>query len=364
MVEDSKNDYVVFTNHYDKQATFPEYKNIKVVQLKYIPIERDFLSTIKAALTIVFQQINLTKFDALIVHSEGFGDLITLRNKAKVNLCYCHTPLRPVFDDHYKKRSIEKYNLIGKLLYNFLSLFFKKVDQKIWQKYDYIFLNSNESLGRAVKGGLLDNIPKNKYKILNPGTNKVNFISNIYKHYFLLPGRIMWTKNIELAIKSFIKFKSRSSSDKNFKLIIAGYVDKKSEAYLSKLKEIASNSKDVYFVINPTDKDLADLYSKAWAVVSTAFNEDWGITLLEANAHGKPTIAINRGGPTESQLNGVTGYLVKDSTSAVATALKKISYLNLETKMMRANSLANSKKYSSKNFRRQLNKVISELTYS
>src|SRR3989344_6680196 len=81
IVKRGKHDYTIFTNRYDKKNTYPEFKNLKAVELNRVSIKRDLFPVAKAALTIAFQKINLSGFDVLFVHSDGLGDLVLTRNK-------------------------------------------------------------------------------------------------------------------------------------------------------------------------------------------------------------------------------------------------------------------------------------------
>src|SRR6185436_1690716 len=78
--------------------------------------------------------------------------------------------------------------------------------------------------------------------------------------YLFLPGRIMWTKNIELAIEAFRQLKMNEGT--RLKLVIAGMVDQKSESYLERLSALAEPDQDIRFVLNPSDQQLEELYAK------------------------------------------------------------------------------------------------------
>ncbi|MGD0510599.1 MAG: glycosyltransferase, partial [Candidatus Micrarchaeaceae archaeon] len=80
--------------------------------------------------------------------------------------------------------------------------------------------------------------------------------------------------------------------------------------YYEKLK--AMKVKNVVFRINPTNDELAALYSKSTAVLFTAINEDYGIVPLEGMASSKPVISVNEGGPRETIIDGKTGFLVNN----------------------------------------------------
>ena len=102
----------------------------------------------------------------------------------------------------------------------------------------------------------------------------------------------MWTKNIGLAIKSFLA----AELPKPWKLVIAGYVDDKSLSYLADLQELVGESQQVEFVSCPSNSELQKLYSKASFCLFPPLNEDWGIVPLESMAAGKLVIACAAGG--------------------------------------------------------------------
>jgi glycosyltransferase involved in cell wall biosynthesis len=342
-VKRSRHSYTIFTNHYDREGTYPEFKKLEVNELERIPVRRNIWSVVQASIIILFQKIDLQKFDLLLVHSEGLGDLILPRNNKIPTICFCHTPLRPVFDTEYKIRSREKESFVRKTIYQLLDFLFQITDKVLWKKYNYIFFNSMESLKRAKKGRLLSKSAK--YEILHPGIDWKNIKPTyVFRKYFLLPGRIMWTKNIELAIDNFILFEKRLKGN-SFKLIIAGQVDKKSAEYFARLKLFARKSKNIYFVTNPSDKRLNNLYADCYAVLATSFNEDWGLTPIEANAHGKPVLAVKKGGFKESQINGVTGYLTDGNKGTLAESMYKLATDAGLTRKLGISSRNNAKRY-------------------
>jgi len=360
-VKRSKNKYTIFTNHYDKKGTYPEFKRLKVIELKRIPVRRNLLSVFQAAVAIIFQKIDLTGFDLFLVHSEGLGDLILFRNNKIPAACFCHTPLRPVFDPEYKMRARSKRSSLRKIAYHFLDLLFQITDKYLWKKYKYIFFNSLESVRRAKTGHLLDK--NSKYKILHPGVDWEDIkTTQEFKKYFLVSGRIMWTKNIELAIKSFNVFEKWLKGD-GFKLIIAGQVDNKSIPYFEKLKLLAKINRNIFFVKNPTDLKMKNLYTNCFASLATSFNEDWGLTPVEANAYGKPVLAVNSGGFKESQVNGKTGFLINNDPKEFASKMLILAKDVALTRKMGKSARDYSEQFSWSKFAVKLDKFLNDLWF-
>jgi len=296
---------------------------LDIVELPRVSVERTLGSVLKAALRVAIQRIEEGAFDALVVHCDGLGDLIVNRIRKVPTVCFCHTPLRPVFDRYYRLRVLEQYGGLRRLPFDIFSAVFKAVDRRMWARYSHIFFNSRETETRAEQGGLLRG-KTGRYEVLHPGIDwGAHQPVWRYEPYFLLPGRIMWTKNIETAIKAFLIFKD--SDQRNFRLVVAGSLDSKSESYFRDLRLLVAGRDDVEFLISPSDRVLWDLYANCYAVVFPAFNEDWGIVPLEANVYGKPVIATDCGGPRESQLDGHTGFLVDPEPQAFAQAMKRLA---------------------------------------
>lgn len=73
------------------------------------------------------------------------------------------------------------------------------------------------------------------------------------------------------------------------------------------------------------DHTLARLYRQAPCVVAPAYGEDYGLTAVEAMAHGKPVVVCaDGGGLTTIVEHEVDGLVVEPSPSAVAAAVQRI----------------------------------------
>lgn len=359
-VKRSKHEYTIFTNHYDRKNTYPEFKSLKVIELRKIPVRRNIFSVIQAAVIIIFQKIDLAAFDLLLVHSEGLGDLILFRNSKIPAICFCHTPLRPVFDGVYRKKAMEGLNIIDRSIFVMTSAIFKHVDRFLWRRYKYILFNSRESLKRARKGGLVGR--KQQFRILHPGVDwKGTKPTNKFDKYILVPGRIMWTKNIELAINSFNRFQEKTQEKSGFRLVVAGQVDYKSKGYFESLKMLSGQDNRIEFVVNPSEEKMKKLYANCYLVLCTSFNEDWGMVAVEANSYSKAVLAVNKGGLMESQTDGVTGYLLKEDPVVFGEKMRLLVNNGRLSKTIGISARANSKQYDWSCFIKSLDSTILQL---
>ena len=124
------------------------------------------------------------------------------------------------------------------------------------------------------------------------------------------------------------------------RLVIAGMLDAKSADYLAYLQGLAGEDAGIEFLLGPSDATMRELYDRCSVMLFTAFNEELGLTMMEAMASGKPVIAVNRGGPTEIVEHQVTGYLVNADVNSFAVALEALSSDPARLRLMGAAGLA------------------------
>jgi glycosyltransferase involved in cell wall biosynthesis len=291
-----------------------------IIELEKVSVRRSYSRVAHAALRVLKQKIDLTPFDVLVISSEGVGDFFVFRNHSRPIVCYCLTPLKIIHDTYTRARYI-KSNPRDRSKYFIFSNLFKFLDKLAWHYYDHVICISEETRSRVLRAGL--SCPE-KLEVIHPGLD-INRMrpSSKFGSYFLIPGRIMWQKNIELGIQAFKAYRQRFAEDKN--LVIAGMVDEKSQPYLEKLFDISNGDPGIQFVIDPSDEKLFSLYRESYAVLFTSLNEDWGMVPLEAMGFGKPVVSVNRGGPLESIIQGKTGFLIEPTPLAFAAVMADLS---------------------------------------
>ncbi len=319
LVSRSRHEWIIFTGYYDPKGTFSEFAKVKIVELKRLSVQRDIPTVLKVAITLIFQGIPLDGFDAFVVWSDGMGDLTTIRNHDLPTFVICSTPLRAVFDPVYETRALQMRNIPGRMAYKIFKSLFKTVDRIAWKYFDGVIATSLEVKKRIVNGGLYKDC--SRMALFHPGIDWHSYSEDVqFDPILLVPGRIMWTKNIELAIDAF----KEARLPPPWKLVICGFLDGKSVSYLQLLQARAQENEQIEFIISPSDSTLRDLYKRASVVLFPPLNEDWGIVPLEAMASSKPVIANAQGGPLESIINGETGWLLPPDTKSWANILKKI----------------------------------------
>lgn len=178
-------------------------------------------------------------------------------------------------------------------------------------------------------------------------------------------------KKLSLAIEALAELEKLLTKEvyKRVYLIMAGGYDKRIEENVEYHLELIGLADELHvtdkviFLRSPSDVDKVSLLHHCKIVIYTPPNEHFGIVPLEAMYVGKPVIAHESGGPTESIISGETGFLVDLSGKAFAS---KIAFLitnpnHLET-FGKSGQYRFLVTFSFAAFSSQLNKAISDLT--
>ena len=363
----SRQDWTIFTNHFEPDATFPGFADRRIVRLGDVAVRRSMGAVAAAAWRIGVQRLPIDGYDALVVLCEGVGDLALFRSCVRPAYCICLTPLRAAFDAEYRRRAERQRGPFARALLRAGLSAFRVADRQAWKSYARVFCISEEAKRRAIDGGLACD---RRLEVVHPGLGIRGLAaSDVFDPFFLVPGRIMWTKNVELAIEAFDRMEREASAERvrtgfaqPFRLVIAGAVDRKSEAYLARLRSLAARLPGVEFRIAPSDDELRALYRTCYAVLFPAFNEDWGIVPIEGMSFGKPVVATNRGGPLEIVRPGVDGFLEEPDPTAFAGRMLELAHsLPFARRLGRA-AFIRSQDFSWDTFAARIDQAIEEGT--
>jgi glycosyltransferase involved in cell wall biosynthesis len=95
--------------------------------------------------------------------------------------------------------------------------------------------------------------------------------------------------------------------------------------YLAALRSRAHTlGVELEVLIDISDCELVDIYRTSKALVATALNEPFGLTVPEATATGTPVVAVRSGGFVETVVTGVNGVLVEPGATEVADAIDRV----------------------------------------
>jgi len=262
-----------------------------------------------------FRKLNLgSKYNFYIIG--GDWSLSAAVNN-KPNLWYIHSPLNELWQwkDFVREKMM---NWWKRPIFDIWVWVNRKLSLKYSKSVTIWVCNSINTKNRIKKYYQKD------AEVINPpiDTSKYKFLPN--KNYWLSVNRLLDHKRVDLQIKAFSKMP-------NEKLIIVGSYEKGArqfEAYKKYLESIKTDNVEIINWVN--DKELIKLFSESKGFLTTARDEDFGMTPVEAMASGKPVIACNEGGYKETVIDGKTGVLIDDINEE--KIISAVEFLNKELK--------------------------------
>lgn len=293
---------------------------------------------------LVWRSLNLREFDLVIASSSWYVTRGFRAGKNTKVICYCHTPPRYLYG-YETSVDLTRWwpvRVYAAIVNHFLRIY------DFWsaQKVDQFIANSEEVRARIAKFYRKDSVvvypPVEVTRIIEATRNTKK------EDFFLIVSRLVGGKGIEEA--------AQAANRLRFRLLVVG----ESAGYSrvkERLEKLSGNNVEILGRVD--DDKLYQLYARSKGFIALARNEDFGMTVVEAQAAGTPVIAYNGGGFRESVVEGKTGLLIEDtSVVGVERALRKFSRINWH----KGEIQENAKHFSRENFERLIKKVVEEVT--
>jgi len=215
------------------------------------------------------------------------------------------TPNRAMYD--MNTYVLDEKKGLTKPIYMIGLAVFRQIDKWFVRKYVKNIVGISHIVRNRIYKAYLRNAD-----VLYPCIDVKKFNYQPHEKYWLSINRIDKWKRVELQVEAFRKLPE-------YNLVIAGKI-------YPEYEEFVKNAPDnVKFMDIVSEEGLTDLYSTCTGFLTTAIDEDFGITPLEAMASGKPVVAVREGGYMETVVDGHTGIMVSPNADEIATAIKEVS---------------------------------------
>jgi glycosyltransferase involved in cell wall biosynthesis len=269
------------------------FADVKLESIGKVPVNAPFRH--QAAL-IRFRRLNLGKKYGFYIIDGDWAMAAAVNNKP--NLWYVHSPIREIWDlyEYTRQNTVPRY---AHPLFDAWVRYNRYLNRKYIKSVNKLVCNSENTRCR---------IKKYLYReatVINPPIETSAFHYGQEQGYWLSVNRLIAHKRVEIQVKAFGKLTGE-------KLIIVGSYEKSAhfQAYANYIKSI--KPKNVEIISWVDRKKLVDLYANCKGFIATAKDEDFGMTVVEAMASGKPVIAANEGGYKETIIDKITGKLIND----------------------------------------------------
>jgi glycosyltransferase involved in cell wall biosynthesis len=245
------------------------------------------------------ERFDLSEFDLVISSSHCVAKSIITRPDA-VHICYCHTPMRYVWDLFDEYFGVERVGRLKHALLRRVAGRLRHWDARTAERVNHFIANSEHVRHRIQRHYGRD------AEVIHPPVDTDRFrLSERTDGYFLIVSALVPYKRIELAVETCSRIGAR--------LLIVG-----SGPEEKRLKQLAG--RNVEFLGWQSDEQIREYYAGCRALIFPG-EEDFGIVPVEAMASGKPVIAFGRGGALETVIPGLSGLLFSEQTVPRLTAV-------------------------------------------
>lgn len=324
----------IFTLVYDKKKlgkTF-EPEAIRTSFLQNIPGSTRAYQWLLPLMPAATEGYDLSEYDVVLSSSSAFSKGVITKSTT-LHVSYCHTPTRYLWTDtHSYIREVRAPRLMKMgipLMLNRL----RQWDCLAADRVDKFVANSRTVQERIKKYYRRDS------DIIYPPVEVDQFSLESYGDYYLAGGRLVSYKRFDLVVDAFNRL--------GIKLKIFG--DGPFYKTLSK-----NAKKNIEFLGAVSDKERATLYQRCIAYIHPQ-EEDFGITVIEAAAAGRPVIAFAAGGALETVIDGVTGLFFYDQDyAALIDIILRFNPELFNPDVIRKSSL----RYGTDRFKRDISQFI------
>lgn len=301
---------VLFTSVYDSQtaAWAKIFPKINTTFLQQIPFAQTSHELFPWLTQLAFESFDFSSYDIVISLTSAEAKSIITKPET-LHICYCLTPTRYLWQDYFtylKNPGLGLLDPFARLLLSIKGKSLRLSDQVAASRPDYYLAISQTVKKRIAK------YYKRECEVIYPGADTDYFSppansSPSKEPFFLVVSRLVPYKGIDYVIETFNRL--------NFKLKIIG-IGREAE----RLKRLAGAN--IEFLGELTDKTVISYYQKCQALIVSG-EEDFCLTAVEVQSCGKPVIAFNKGGATETVSESTGIFFNTQSSLSLTEALKQ-----------------------------------------
>jgi glycosyltransferase involved in cell wall biosynthesis len=281
---------------------------------------------------LAFASVDTTGYDVVLSSSHAFSKMIRTRPDTP-HVCYCYSPPRYLWDlrETYRRRGSAAEGLalsLGGPVLRWMDRRSARGVDRFITCSRYVAARIRRIYGRPAEVVYPPVVRKVGPRVTGP---RADFLLSL--------GRLVSYKRVDLAIKAAERLGMR--------LVVAGDGPER-----ARLEGLAGPHTE--FLGEVTESEAGRLLSSCAALVFCA-EEDFGITPVEANAHGAPVIAFGAGGVLDSMTEGETAeFFPRQTVADVAAAIERACARSWDHKVL----AKNASRFAPESFRDGLRSVV------
>ena len=306
------------------------------VRTSYLNPMRRWYRSLLPLMPMALEQFDLREYD-LVISSESGPAKGVLTSASTLHVCYCHSPMRYLWEMYPEYRNEWTRSRWKRTLMTPLAHYLRLWDHASAARVDRFVANSANVRRRIEK------VWRRESDIVHPPVAVDTFRHEAAEDYLLVVSELVPYKRIDAAV--------RVCSRLGRKLRIAG-----TGPEYGRLRKMAASC--IEFCGHVPEAQLRDLYARCRAFLMPG-EEDFGITVVEALASGKPVVAYDRGGAPEilKACPSPAGVLYgKGDDESLASALDQLAVTEKEVQAERLREAA--QRFSEARFQKQMGDIV------
>ena len=312
-------DAPLYTSVYDRRVMPESFAamDVRTSFMQHISPRREIAYKLLPLFPVAFERFDLRDYDLVLSSTTTFAKGVLTRPDT-CHVCYCNTPFRYL----WMYQEYLSHERIGRPLEAVLSAL--AVPLRTWdfaaaQRVDYFVAGSRNAARRIRK------FYRREASVLHSPVEAAAMpCGDGPGNFYLLAGRHQAYKRMDLAIAACNRLGQR--------LVVTN-----DGPETERLKAIAGPT--IEFTGRLSRGELRQLFASCRALLWPG-EEDYGIAPVEAQAAGRPVIAIARGGVLETVLDGCTGvFFAEQTVEAMEDAIRRSETMTFDPAVVRAHAL-------------------------
>lgn len=269
-------------------------RKVKTSFLQTIPFSATMFRKLLWLLPFAIESFDLSGYDLILSSSHAVAKGV-LTGPDQLHVCYCHSPIRYAWDlqhDYLQQAGLTRglMSVYARATLHYMRMW----DLRTAHGVDHFLANSSYIARRIQK------VYRRESIVLFPPVDTDRFALQTKKSdYYMTASRLVPYKRVDLIVEAFARTPDR-------KLVVVG-----DGSEMANCKKYAKPN--IELLGYQDDATLYSLMSQAKAFIFAA-QEDFGITVVEAQACGTPVICLQRGGVLDSVVDQKTGVFFEDQT--------------------------------------------------
>jgi len=287
----------LFTAVYDPVGTEGRFAHRRV-HTSFLQKLRPNASSFRRLLPLypyAMEALDLSGYDLVLSSSSAWAHGV-LPSEDAVHVCYCHNPFRYAWNA--REATLRAHGPVVRAGLGAVLQRWRQWDWIAAQRVDRYIANSETTRRRIARYFTRD------AEVVYPPVEVDRFTPGVVGDHYAVLSELMPHKRIELAVQAFTQLRRPL-------VVIGDGPDAK------RLQRMAGPT--IRFTGRVSDAEVARLLATSRALVVTA-TEEFGIAAVEAQAAGRPVVALDEGGVTESVQEGRTGVFYEQATPAALIA--------------------------------------------